>query len=155
MTSTPAPSAAGPVWKAGPPSRRLRASDADRAAMVARLQEAVGRGLLTLDEGDERMASAFAARYVDELAPLTADLPAPAPGGPAAVGWRQLGEAFVDQLRAELQMTAAAGVRSRRFAVSAFAVLLFVLLVLAMVAAVLHGAGGPGDFYRHPFGPGR
>jgi hypothetical protein len=138
-----------------PPPRRLRASDADRAAAVARLQEAVGRGLLTLDEGDERMAAAFAARYVDELAPLWADLPAPAPAGPATMGWRRIGEALAAQLRYELQMTASSGLRSRRFAVSALAVLFFVLLVIAMVGAVLHGAADPGGYHHHFFDPNR
>lgn len=151
MTSTPGTPPAGPAGSA-PPSRRLRASDADRAAAVARLQEAVGRGLLTLDEGDERMAAAFGARYLDELAPLWADLPAPAPAGPNVMGWRKLGESLVTQLRHELQTTASSGVRSRRFAVSAIAVLLFVALVLAFVGAVLHGVSSPGDFHQH-FGP--
>lgn len=151
MTSTSVPPVPVPAVRAVPPPPRLRASDADRAAMVARLQEAVGRGLLTLDEGDERMAAAFGARYVDELAPLTADLPAPAAPGPRAVGWRQLGESFVAQLRHELQATASSGVRSRRFAVSALAVVLFVLLVMTVVGAVLHGVAGPGDFHGHFF----
>ena len=150
MTSTSVPPRSVPPVHAVPPPR-LRASDADRAAMVVRLQEAVGRGLLTLDEGDERIAAAFGARYVDDLAPLTADLPAPAPAGPQAVGWRQLGESFVAQLRHELQATASSGVRSRRFAVSALAVLLFVLLVVAFVGTVLHGVAGPGDFHEHVF----
>lgn len=148
MTSTP-----GTPGPAGSPPRRLRASDADRTAAVARLQEAVARGLLSLDEGDERMAAAFGARYVDELAPLWADLPAPVPAGPAVPGWRNLGESFVTQLRYELQTTANSGVRSRRFVVSALTVLVFVGLVLALVGAVLHGTAGPGDFHQHFVGP--
>lgn len=154
MTSTPGTPAAGPPGGAPRPPRRWRASDADRAAAVARLQEAVGRGLLTLDEGDERIAAAFSARYLDELSPLSADLP-PAPAGPAAVGWRRLGESFVAQLRYELQTTASAGLRSRRFAASVLAVLFFVVLVLTLVGAVLHGVAGPGDFHQHFFDQGR
>lgn len=158
MTSTPGTLAAAgpagppaPAAPAAPPSRRLRASDADRAAVVTRLQAAVGRGLLTLDEGDERMAAAFAVRYVDELSPLTSDLPAPAPTGPQPVGWRQLGESLVAQLRHELRATASSGVRSRRFAATALAVLFFVLLAVTAVGAVLHGVAGPGDFHGHFF----
>src|SRR3954462_7111251 len=37
---------------------RLRASDANRAATVQTLQEAVGHGLLTYEEGSDRMAAA-------------------------------------------------------------------------------------------------
>ena len=152
MTSTPATPLLAPA-RSAPPARRLRASDADRVAAVGRLQEAVGRGLLTLDEGDERMAAAFAARYVDELAPLWADLPSPAPAPSATMGWRKLGQEVLAQLRYELQTTAASGVRSRRFAVSAIAVLIFVALVLAFVGAVLHGVSDPGDFHQHFLGP--
>jgi DUF1707 SHOCT-like domain len=149
MTSTPGTPAAGPVGSAAPPPRRLRASDADRAAMVARLQAAVGHGLLTLDEGDQRMAAAFAARYVDELSPLTADLPAPVPAEPFPVGWQRLGESFVAQLRHELRTTASSGVRSWWFAATALAVVLFVFLTLAVVGAVLHGVAEPGEFHEH------
>lgn len=155
MTSLPPSQPARPSWnpagRAASPPRRLRASDADRAAAVARLQEAVGRGLLTLDEGDERMAAAFAARYVDELAPLWADLPAPLPPTPPVPGWRRIGTSIVDQLRYELQTTATSGVRSRRFAASAVVVLFFVAMVLLAVGAVLHGVGDPADFHRQVF----
>ena len=153
-SSQPAVRVSGPAARATPPPRRLRASDADRTAAVARLQEAVARGLLTLDEGDERMAAAFAARYVDELAPLWADLPAPAPPAPPVLGWRRIGESVVDQLRHELQTTANSGPRSRRFAVSAAVVLFFVAMVLMTVGAVLHGLADPGHFqgpmFEHP-----
>jgi hypothetical protein len=37
----------------------LRASDADRHVTVARLQEAVALGLLSHEEGSERMAAAY------------------------------------------------------------------------------------------------
>src|SRR5436305_1876366 len=70
----------------------MRASDADRHATVHVLQDAVARGLLTTDEGGERMAVAYAARHLDDLPALTADLP-PAPEAaeaPAAPGWPPL-----------------------------------------------------------------
>ena len=64
-----------------------RASDAEREAVVARLRDAAGEGRLTVEELDERIDAAYAARTLDELEPLTADLPAAAPGAsPAAVG---------------------------------------------------------------------
>src|SRR5436190_1734999 len=77
---------------------RLRTSDAERSAVVDVLQDAVAHGLLTHDEGGERMASALAAKFRDELPPLTADLPpapAPGPAAPTAAGWRQLGSSVV------------------------------------------------------------
>jgi hypothetical protein len=127
---------------------RLRASDADRAATATTLQDAVGRGLLTPEEGGERLAAAFAAVHRDELPALTADLPTDeAPAGPsAAVGWRALVALLVAQVRAELAATRAAGVRSRRFAVAAVVVVLLTgLVVLAAVSG--HGfPGGDGPF---------
>lgn len=53
----------------------IRASDVDREAVVTTLREAYTAGRLTLDEFDERMASAYAARTWGDLRVLTADLP--------------------------------------------------------------------------------
>ncbi|MFJ6850456.1 DUF1707 domain-containing protein [Streptomyces sp. NPDC091271] len=61
----------------------LRASDADREAVVAELQEAAADGRIDLDELGARLEVALAARTHDELAPLTADLlPAMPPAQP-------------------------------------------------------------------------
>jgi hypothetical protein len=57
------------------PSSRVRASDAEREQCATAVREAVGEGRLTLDEGDERLATIYAARYRDELRPLLSDLP--------------------------------------------------------------------------------
>lgn len=54
---------------------RLRASDAEREQVATILRAAIGEGRLTLPEGDERLATVYAARYRDELLPVTADLP--------------------------------------------------------------------------------
>ena len=62
---------------------RVRTSDAEREQVAAILRAAVSEGRLSLEEGDERLARAYAARYRDELEPLTTDLP----GG----GWDALG----------------------------------------------------------------
>jgi Domain of unknown function (DUF1707) len=64
------------------PKQQLRVSDAEREAAADRLRAAVAEGRLTLDEGDERLAAAYAARTRAELDPLTADLPEP-PAAPA------------------------------------------------------------------------
>jgi class 3 adenylate cyclase len=52
-----------------------RVSDADRTAVVDRLRAAAGDGAITLDELEDRLAAAYAARTVPDLAALTADLP--------------------------------------------------------------------------------
>jgi hypothetical protein len=64
----------------------MRASDADRDAVVSDLGEHFQAGRLTLAEFDERTDRALAARTWSELRELLADLPAtgPAPQIPAA-----------------------------------------------------------------------
>jgi uncharacterized protein DUF1707 len=57
----------------------LRASDADRDRVIELLRAAVADGRLDPAEFDERLDAALAARTIDDLAPLTADLIA-APG---------------------------------------------------------------------------
>lgn len=59
--------------------RELRASDADRQKVADRLKHAVDEGRLGLDEYDERLGAAYAAKTYGELEALTSDLPAPAP----------------------------------------------------------------------------
>jgi hypothetical protein len=53
----------------------IRASDADREAVVATLREAYTVGRLDRDEFDERMAAAYAGKTWGDLRALTADLP--------------------------------------------------------------------------------
>jgi Domain of unknown function (DUF1707) len=55
---------------------RMRAGDKDRQRVVEVLGRHFGEGRLRVDEFDERVARAHAAVYLDELPPLTADLPA-------------------------------------------------------------------------------
>jgi len=57
---------------------QLRASDADRERVAEVLRRAAGDGQLTVQELDERLDRAYAARTRGELAPLTADLQTPA-----------------------------------------------------------------------------
>jgi hypothetical protein len=54
----------------------IRASDADREAVVTRLQTAVGEGRIDLDEFSERADAAYRATTTADLAVLVADLPA-------------------------------------------------------------------------------
>lgn len=64
----------------------VRASDGDREALVARLQQALAEGRLDLDEFGQRAGAAYAAVTTADLAALVADLPAEAP--PEIVGTR-------------------------------------------------------------------
>ncbi|MFC4560305.1 DUF1707 domain-containing protein [Nocardiopsis mangrovi] len=64
---------------------RMRASDRDRDRVAEILREAAAEGRITLDELDERLDRAFAARTYAELDPLTADLPIPGVQAPAPV----------------------------------------------------------------------
>lgn len=57
-------------------SPSLRVSDADREALVVRLQAAVGEGRIDLDEFGQRAGAAYAAVTRAELDLLVADLPA-------------------------------------------------------------------------------
>jgi Domain of unknown function (DUF1707) len=67
-----------------PSSPALRASDADRDRVIELLRAAVADGRLDRAEFDERLDAALAARTIDALAPLTADLIA-APGNDGAL----------------------------------------------------------------------
>jgi hypothetical protein len=53
----------------------IRASDADREAVVATLREAYMAGRLTMDEFDERMSAAYHSRTWGDLRALSTDLP--------------------------------------------------------------------------------
>jgi len=61
---------------------RVRASDSEREQYASAVREAVGEGRLDLQEGDERLAAVYAAKYRDELRPSIADLPRPEPERP-------------------------------------------------------------------------
>jgi hypothetical protein len=54
---------------------RLRTSDKEREQIAEILRAAMTEGRLDLQEGEERLAAAYAAKFRDELQPLTADLP--------------------------------------------------------------------------------
>ncbi len=67
-----------------PSSPALRASDADRDVVIELLRAAAADGRLDRGEFDERLDAALAARTIDALTPLTADLIA-VPGGGGAL----------------------------------------------------------------------
>ncbi|SDN85030.1 DUF1707 domain-containing protein [Geodermatophilus sp. DSM 45219] len=130
---------------------RMRASDADRLVTVEHLQDAVARGLLTPDEGSERMADAFAAVHLTDLDPLTEDLP-PAPPACTAPGWRSLGTLAVEQVRASLTTAATGRLRAARVAVVLAVASLVLVLVGALGGAALSDSGdggGGGGWHEH------
>jgi hypothetical protein len=53
----------------------LRISDADRHEVAELLRNAAGEGRIDIDELDERLEAAYAARTYADLVPITADLP--------------------------------------------------------------------------------
>lgn len=55
--------------------RDIRASNAEREAVIERLQRAVGEGRISLAEFEERAQAAFRASTRGDLDVLTADLP--------------------------------------------------------------------------------
>jgi hypothetical protein len=135
----------------------VRASDDDRTTVVGVLHDAVARGLLTLEECDERVTAAYAARYVHELPPLTADLPPVAPPAPVAPGWRTVAFLLWLQLRTLLNASTWRGAvrtaRARPRLAVAVVGLFAVLLLGAMTVGALgdHGGGGPGFEHSHRF----
>jgi hypothetical protein len=54
---------------------RLRISDADRHQVAELLRQSAGEGRLDIEELEERLEAAYAAKTYGELVPLTADLP--------------------------------------------------------------------------------
>jgi hypothetical protein len=64
------------------PEPHMRAADHDRAAVAEALGRHMADGRLTVEEYEERVGRAYAARTYGELAELTADLPTPVPAAP-------------------------------------------------------------------------
>jgi len=59
---------------------KTRASDADRDRAAAALREHLAAGRLSIEEFDERLDKAYAAKTLGELDQVMADLPAAGPG---------------------------------------------------------------------------
>lgn len=117
------------------PQSSLRASDTDRESTVSRLHKALGDGFLDLDETDERVATAYAARYRGELEPLLADLPEHP--GCTAPTWADLGRSVVWRARVTLLGDAPEAPTARQTRTAA---LLAVLVVLWLLACFVAGA---------------
>lgn len=139
----------------------VRASDADRERVAAIISNAVGQGLLTLTEADERLTRVYAARHLAELAPVTADLPdggrrlAPVDHGARAVARAALARHVALYLAGVAVLVALWVASDTRFFWPAWPIIGFGLGVLSHARAVRH-AGDPaadprpaGPAYRH------
>ena len=91
------------------PEPHLRAADTDRAAVATVLGQHMSAGRLTVDEYDERLARAYAAKTYGELAELTADLPRRDAGRPPSRSARHAPPPRVRGDRAAGRAWAAAG----------------------------------------------
>ena len=143
MSTTTPDAAPDPARLADP----VRASDAEREAIVTRLHDALGEGRLDLPETETRVAAAYAARHRQELPPLLADLPGSSPRvqGSDAPTWTSIWTSIVWRLRLLLGgigggtpdggATAPTAQQCRRAAV--VVVLVVVWLVLCAAAGAL------------------
>jgi hypothetical protein len=109
----------------------LRVSDAERETVAAELQEHYAQGRLTLEDFQQRLDRAFAARTRGDLDALTRDLPAVRPpGAPLPVqthpGWRGDGHG-----------------NGRRARFSLIGAVLAVLVALAVYADLIAGMRVP------------
>jgi hypothetical protein len=145
MTTSPDSDRISPLGPPDPESPAMRASDDDRTGTVHLLQEAVVRGLLTPDEGSERMAAAWAAVHVPDLVPLTADLP-PARPVRTAPGWGVLAMMTVEQLRETVSAARSGRLHPSRLAVALAVALIAVVLVGSLVGELLFDGPGHPEF---------
>ena len=68
------------------PESHLRAADSDRTAVATVLGEHMAAGRLTVEEYEDRLARAYAAKTYGDLDALTVDLPSTAPAPRVAAG---------------------------------------------------------------------
>jgi Domain of unknown function (DUF1707) len=133
------------------PDGAMRCTTADRERTAGRLHEAAGDGRLTMEETDERLGQAYAARYHYELEALTTDL---APADPGPTGWALVATQIRRQLLDDLAILLgrAPGTRAQRLRI-----LLVLIAVLAfavgVVSLAMHGvfAGEHGPEHGYHF----
>lgn len=119
---------------------RVRASDAEREKVVSVLRNAISEGRLTLPEGEERMAAAYATVYRDELPGLTADLP---PADPPPAERRRAERARGRRGQPVVGLVALAAVVAGIWALAG-GLAVWPAIVLGILAVMLAKSGGPG-----------
>jgi len=75
----------------------LRASDADRERIVEQLRQHTADGRLTMEEFEQRMSAAYAAKTYGDLAQLTRDLPVDLGARGAGAGYSSTGQSRAGQ----------------------------------------------------------
>ena len=108
------------------PAAEMRASDADRDAVLSELSEHFQAGRLTAEEFGERAGQALAARTHGELTNLLRDLPAARPGSQAPAAASSAAPPQRTSWPALLPVAALAGI----------------VLAVAMSVGVAHGRWG-------------
>jgi hypothetical protein len=119
---------------------RVRVSDAERAATVTRLQDALVEGRLDLAETDERVTAAYAARHDSDLQLLLADLPPQVPAPDGAPSWSALWASAVWRTRMLVLGAEAAGHTPPTPQQCRFAAALAGLAVVWMLVCAVAGA---------------
>lgn len=112
----------------------MRCSTGERERTAATISAAVGDGRLQMDEAEERLESAFGARYRHELDALVADLPEP-PGHNSS--WRAIALSAREQLSTDIARLLGEG-STRRVRIAIATVIAFLIAVM-LVLAVVHG----------------
>jgi hypothetical protein len=132
---------------------RMRASDSEREQYAETVRTAMTEGRLTLHEGEERIGAVYAARFRDELAPLTADLPG---GGrpPVTDEHRQQEAAFRRHLTRHAALVAAvAAVLTGIWALSGarffWPAIPLIFLTVGLVRHARYGYFAPHHWSRH------
>jgi hypothetical protein len=87
----------GILWDMAEEPDRLRAADVDREFVAERLRNALNEGRLNINEYDERLRDAYAAKTYGELNALLTDLPETAPTAKSEVLPSQAGPPVVPQ----------------------------------------------------------
>lgn len=104
----------------------------------------MARGLLTPAEGGDRMSAAFAAVHLEDLEPMTADLPTGPANSTSKPGWRPLLLMVLEQLQSSLRGAITGRRRSAQLGAALLLVLLLITGGLVFAHLFLDNGGGPG-----------
>lgn len=130
----------------------LRASDADRDAVVERLRRAAVEGRIDHAELDDRVRRALVARTYRELEATVADLPGPSRGAVRARRWPALARASAGVVRAHPALLVVA---VPLVAATITIMMTFVMLWALVALAVLMAGRRPPRPPQPPHWPGQ